>query len=273
MKTKFTILMLLAAIFAFEATAQVALPKGRDVEFGLQAHRGLSNRFPENTVLAFREAGKVPYYYGMETDVQMTKDGVLVCMHDYTLDRTTTATGKVSDYTWAELRKVWIDGGTGWDEKYTKKLHIATFKEYLKICKKYNLVPYVELKLISYEGIRKTIETLHKMGFEGKYVLTSFKWDYLHEAAKYSNAPLEFMHVRYTTELVDKLKGVKNAIIRPMARRTTKELVDYCHSQGFMVECYGLPMRRNAELVDTLRSWGVKGGTTNDYQWYKWLKK
>ena len=143
----------------------------------------------------------------------------------------------------------------------------------MKICKKYNLVPYVELKLINNEGIRKTIETLHKMGFEGKYVLTSFKWDYLHEAAKYSNAPLEFMHVRYTTEIVDKLKGVKNAVVRPMARRTTKELVDYCHAQGYVVECYGLPMRRNVELVDTLRSWGVRGGTTNDYQWYKWLKK
>jgi hypothetical protein len=103
-------------------------------------------------------------------------------------------------------------------------------------------------------------------------VLTSFKWDYLFEAAKYSDAPLEFMHVRYTPEIVDKLKGVKNAIIRPMARRTSKELVDYCHSQGYMVECYGLPMR-DSKYVEKLRSWGVKGGTTNDYQWFEFLKK
>lgn len=263
---KTTILALVALLFAFEGIAQVQFPKGRDVAFGLQAHRGLSHRFPENTVVAFREAAKVPYFYGMETDVQMTKDGVLVCMHDYTIDRTTNGTGKVSDYTWKELRKFWIDGGTGWNDKYTHKLRIPTFKEYLKVCKKANLVPYVELKLISPEGIKKTIEMLHQMGFEGKYVLTSFKWDYLKEAAKYSNAPLEFMHKRYTTELVDKIKGVKNCVIRPMARRTTKELVDYCHSQGLMVECYGLPMR-DAEYVDKLRSWGVKGGTCNDYQW------
>lgn len=263
---KTTILALVALLFAFEGIAQVQFPKGRDVAFGLQAHRGLSHRFPENTVVAFREAAKVPYFYGMETDVQMTKDGVLVCMHDYTIDRTTNGTGKVSDYTWKELRKLWIDGGTGWNEKYAKKLRIPTFKEYLKICKKANLVPYVELKLISPEGIKKTIDMLHDMGFEGKYVLTSFNWHYLKEAAKYSNAPLEFMHKRYTTELVDKIKGVKNCVIRPMARRTTKELVDYCHSQGLMVECYGLPMR-DADYVDKLRSWGVKGGTCNDYQW------
>ena len=268
MKIKTTILALVALLFAFEGVAQVQLPKGRNLNFGLQAHRGLSNQFPENTVLAFREAGKVPCFFGMETDVQMTKDGVLVCMHDSTIDRTTNGTGKVSDYTWKELRKFWIDGGTGWDEKYAQKLRVPTFKEYLKVCKKANLVPYVELKLINSEGIKKTVEMLHKMGFEGKYVLTSFKWRYLKEAAKYSNAPLEFMHKRYTPEIVDKLKGVKNAVIRPSARRTTKELVDYCHSQGFIVECYGLPMR-DAEYVNKLRSWGVKGGTCNDYQWLK----
>ena len=266
MKRKTTILMLLATLFVFEGVAQVSLPKGRDVEFGLQAHRGLSNQFPENTALAFREAGKIPYFFGMETDVQMTSDGVLVCMHDRSLDRTTDATGKVSDYTWAELRKVWIDGGTGWNEKSTHKLRIPTFKEYLKICKKANLVPYVELKELTPEGVRKTVEMLHKMGFKGKYVLTSFRWHYLKEAAKYSDAPLEFMHKRYTTELVDSLKGVKNAVIRPMARRTTKELVDYCHSQGFIVECYGVPMRDPA-FLRTLKSWGVKGGTSNDWQY------
>jgi hypothetical protein len=92
------------------------------------------------------------------------------------------------------------------------------------------------------------------------------------EAAKYSDAPLEFMHVRYTPEIVDKLKGVKNAIIRPMARRTSKELVDYCHSHGYMVECYGLPMR-DLEYVQKLQSWGVKGGTANDWQWLEPMLK
>lgn len=258
---------------AFVAEAQVVLPKGRDVKFGLQAHRGLSHRYPENTVLAFKEAAKVPYFYGMETDVQMTSDGVLVCMHDATIDRVTNGTGKVSDYTWKELKKFYIDAGCKcWDKKFENKHHIATFKQYIKICKRANLVPYVELKYLSMEGVRKTIETLHAMGMEGKYVLTSFKWEYLMEAAKYSDAPLEFMHVRYTPEIVDKLKGVKNAIIRPMARRTSKELVDYCHSQGYMVECYGLPMR-DLEYVQKLQSWGVKGGTANDWQWLEPMLK
>ena len=185
MKIKTTILALVALLFAFEGVAQVELPKGRNLNFGLQAHRGLSNQFPENTVLAFREAGKVPCFFGMETDVQMTKDGVLVCMHDKTIDRVTTGTGKVSDYTWKELKKFYIDGGCKmWDKKFENKYHIATFKQYVKVCKKANLVPYVELKFLPLEGVRKTIETLHKMGMEGKYVVTSFKWHLLDEAAK-----------------------------------------------------------------------------------------
>ena len=65
---------------------------------------------------------------------------------------------------------------------------------------------------------------------------------------------------------------MKNAVVRPMARRTTKELIDYCLSQGYVVECYGLPMR-DSKYVETLRSLGVRGGTTNDYQWFEWLKK
>mgnify|MGYP003320115992 CR=1 FL=1 len=138
MKIKTTILTLVALLFAFEGVAQqVELPKGRNLNFGLQAHRGLSHRYPENTVLAFKEAGKVPYFYGMETDVQMTKDGVLVCMHDKTIDRTTNGTGKVSDYTWKELKKFYIDAGCKmWDKKFENKYHVATFKQYVKICKK-----------------------------------------------------------------------------------------------------------------------------------------
>lgn len=260
------ILFLATMLVAMQTSAQVALPKGRNVEFGLQAHRGLSHRYPENTLLAFKEAGKVPYFFGMETDVQMTKDGVLVCMHDNTLDRTTNATGRVSDYTWAQLKKFWIDGGTGWNEKYHHKLHIPTFKQYLQVCKKANLVPYVELKRLTPEGIRKTIEMLHDMGFEGKYVLSSFKWDYLKEAAKYSNAPLEHMKTKaWTKEIVDMVKAIKNGVARPSAKYITEEIANYCHEQGVTLECYGISVGK-AELVKKLRKWGVKGGTCNDWQ-------
>ena len=237
-------------------------------EFVLQAHRGIAARYPENTSLSFSKAAEIPVYSGMETDVQMTKDGIIVCMHDKKLDRTTDGTGMVSQYTFNELQKFWIDGGYGWDEKYAKTLKIPTFATYLEACREGGLTPYVELKRVNEEGIRKTIEMLHDFGFDGKYVLTSFNWNSILTASKLTDAPLQFMKAggRYTKEDVDTCSlRVKNLVIRPKSTDLTKEFVDYCHAKGLTVECYGIPVG-DEKLVEQLIGWGVKGGTCNDWK-------
>ena len=62
------------------------------------AHRGYSGKFDENTMLAFKKA--IEYGAdGIETDVQLSKDGVPVIMHDETLDRTTDGIGFLKNYT------------------------------------------------------------------------------------------------------------------------------------------------------------------------------
>ncbi|OOM79032.1 putative glycerophosphoryl diester phosphodiesterase 1 [Clostridium puniceum] len=67
------------------------------------AHRGYSGKFDENTMLAFRKA--IEYKAdGIETDVQLSKDGALILIHDETLDRTTNGHGFVKDYTLDELK-------------------------------------------------------------------------------------------------------------------------------------------------------------------------
>lgn len=74
------------------------------------AHRGFCAKFPENTMTAFREAIKLGVDQ-IETDVRITKDNELVLIHDSTLDRTTNGSGKVCDYTLAELKM--LDAGNG----------------------------------------------------------------------------------------------------------------------------------------------------------------
>ena len=67
------------------------------------AHRGYSGKFDENTMLAFKKA--IEYKAdGIETDVQLSKDGILILIHDETLDRTTNGHGFVNDYTLDELK-------------------------------------------------------------------------------------------------------------------------------------------------------------------------
>lgn len=70
----------------------------------IYAHRGYSGFYPENTMLAFQKAWETGSD-GIELDVQLTKDGELVVIHDETLDRTTDHTGRVCDYTLEELKR------------------------------------------------------------------------------------------------------------------------------------------------------------------------
>jgi len=72
------------------------------------AHRGSRVLWPENTVASFQGAYDLGYRH-FETDLHMTADGVLVCFHDPTVDRTTDAVGRVEDLTLEELQS--LDAG------------------------------------------------------------------------------------------------------------------------------------------------------------------
>lgn len=72
----------------------------------LYAHRGLhdnDSRAPENSIVAFKKA--VEGGYGIELDVQLSKDKIPVVFHDYTLKRVCSVEGKVCEYTFAELQE------------------------------------------------------------------------------------------------------------------------------------------------------------------------
>ncbi|MFT5432717.1 MAG: glycerophosphoryl diester phosphodiesterase [Myxococcota bacterium] len=83
------------------------------------AHRG-GARFedddasvpPENTLAAFQSCVDMGYRY-VETDVHLTRDGVLVAFHDDTLDRATDRTGRIADLTWSEVREARVGGSEG----------------------------------------------------------------------------------------------------------------------------------------------------------------
>lgn len=95
------------------------LPDARlahDTPAGIVAHRGLNRYAPENTFAAFALCAELGFAY-IELDVRTTADGVLVVMHDETLDRTTNGSGRVRDKTWEELRT--LDAGSWFGPAYT----------------------------------------------------------------------------------------------------------------------------------------------------------
>ncbi|MEY4373769.1 MAG: hypothetical protein RL219_2538 [Actinomycetota bacterium] len=73
------------------------------------AHRGGASEAPENTMPAFELAVSLGYRY-LETDVQVTADGVLVAFHDNDLERTTGRKARVSNLPWADVRTALVDG-------------------------------------------------------------------------------------------------------------------------------------------------------------------
>jgi glycerophosphoryl diester phosphodiesterase len=85
---------------------------GRDVPL-ISGHRGgAAAGFPENCIATFENTLRhTPAF--LEVDPRLTKDNVIVLMHDATLDRTTTGTGKVSDHTWAQLQELQLKDPQG----------------------------------------------------------------------------------------------------------------------------------------------------------------
>lgn len=75
-------------------------------KFLVSGHRGTSEKgFPENSIEAMQEVLKHNWAF-FEIDPRVTKDSVVILMHDATLERTTNGSGKVADYTWEELQKL-----------------------------------------------------------------------------------------------------------------------------------------------------------------------
>lgn len=79
----------------------------------VSGHRGgMVPGFPENSLATFENTLKyTPAFF--EIDPRLTKDSVIVLLHDATLDRTTTGTGKLSDYTWEEVKKLRLKDAEG----------------------------------------------------------------------------------------------------------------------------------------------------------------
>ena len=137
------------------------------------AHRGFSGKYPENTMLAFQKAVEIGAD-GVELDVQLTKDGEVVIIHDETIDRTTDGKGYVVDYTYEELSK--LDASY----IYTGKMgfnKIPTLKEYFELAKDLDFVTNIELKtgINQYLGIEEKVYKLIKeYKLEKKVIISSF---------------------------------------------------------------------------------------------------
>ena len=104
------------------------LPPPAEQEPLVVPHRGLLGHAPENTLANFRACLELGM--GFEFDVQRSKDGALVCIHDDTLDRTTNGKGRVADMPLASIRE--LDAGAWFNTRF-KGEKVPTVEEVLSL--------------------------------------------------------------------------------------------------------------------------------------------
>ena len=155
----------------------------------IYAHRGSSYEYPENTLLSFEKAAKVKGIAGIEFDVQLTKDGEIVVIHDESIDRTLDGKGYVRDYTLEELKRFNVTP-SGRDEPFVDEngehLHVPTLRELFDLlqpyCKNNGLILNIELKnsVYPYEGMeQKVIDLVAEYKLQENIIYSSFNHDSL----------------------------------------------------------------------------------------------
>lgn len=138
------------------------------------AHRGCSQNYPENTILAFEKAYNLKHLTGIELDIQLTRDGELVVIHDESVERTTEGIGYVRNYSLAELKKLHIYADANPVQQ------IPTMEEVLDLLKPRlieGLKLNIELKnsVFPYEGIEeKIVSVVYSQGLQKCVIYSSF---------------------------------------------------------------------------------------------------
>lgn len=176
------------------------------------AHRGCSQRYPENTLLAFEKAAGIKGLIGIELDIQLTKDGEMVVIHDERVDRTTEGTGFVRDYTLSEIKKLHIYADINPSQQIPTIVEVL---DLLEPAMKSGLRLNIELKNSNYpyEGMEeKIVDLVHARGLQENVVYSTFSALSLEKLHKIDEQVELGILDRKVSDCLYKLKGGCGAV-------------------------------------------------------------
>jgi len=176
------------------------------------AHRGDWRNAPENSLRAFINAAGMGVDM-VELDLKMTKDSVLVIMHDGTIDRTTNGKGKPADYTLEEIQKFKLRNGLGRPTNNT----IPTLREVMLALKGKPVMVNLDK---SYDYYTETFKLLKETGT-------------LQQAVFKSEASYEELKLRYGS-LIDSIIYMPVVDLdKPLAKQRIDEYLDHMQPYAF----------------------------------------
>lgn len=208
------------------------------------AHRGGHLTVPENSLPSIDEA----IHAGadiVELDIRETRDGVMVLMHDKNLDRTTTARGELSNYTYSETQQFYLT-----HQGAATSCRIPTFREALAYAKDRIRVD-IDFKISGMEARKRAYEIISELGMEDQVLF--FLYDFTEMDSLYKiNPRIKMMPRAYNDDQMQKI--------------IDKGLTDVIHVDPSFENSPLLPLARTRGICLWINSLGEVDGKSADNQ-------
>lgn len=230
-------------------------------------HRGAYSSAPENTLTAFQIAAEMGAD-GVELDIQLTKDGEIVVIHDETVDRTSNGQGWVQDYTLSEIKKLNFNKSGRTEPLF---MEVPTLEEVLELLKPTNLTINIELKtgVIYYNGIESiALKVVEKCDLMDNIVWSSFN--------HYSIQKIKLLEPSSRTALLcgggilitgEQCEKVGAEALHPSIHMLRHPLLaEDCRSRGILIRPWTIT---NEEELKLARDLDVDAAIVNRIDWAK----
>lgn len=229
------------------------------------AHRGYSLVAPENTLPAYQKAVELGVDM-IEADVNITRDGVLVMIHDYFLDRTVDAAGNIFDYTFEEVRR--MDAGIKFHPEFSGT-RIPTAMETIRLAKEAGIMMCFEIKGENRSravAISQKLMQLFDTNDAYEWAFISSYYPEASAAAKQiapqvhvarewlpDNAPIDFQ------EAMSQVGELKSPVLMFDFKILTEGVIPFFHSQDIAVWTWNPYKQDDIEYVIQLGTDGIMG--------------
>ena len=202
------------------------------------AHRGYSELYPENTMLAFIKAVEKGFD-GIETDVHLTKDGYLVLCHDETIDRTSNGHGYIKDMTLHELRQY------NFSNNRDVICDIPLLSDLLEYLQDQHIFLNIEIKTdqIHYKGIEQKVLNLVSQYHLEDYVLySSFNIQSLLVLQSINpSVYLGYLFSNHVKENIEKVKKYKLTALHPRYNLVDHRLIQSMKKENIKMVVWTIP--------------------------------
>lgn len=219
-------------------------------------HRGASGTTPELTRAAFLRALELGVDM-IELDIQLTKDGYLVVIHDHDLQRTTNGTGPVREHTLAQIKQ--LEAGSWFDARFRGE-SVLTLEEVIEIVGRRAMLN-VEIKSPpgDWSGTAlKTVAVLTHAGLLGTTVISCFEMQALQKVRELSPAARlgVLWHQPDFTEAWNWAHQLAAWSFHPWSKVLTAGGVEEAHRRGLRVLTWTV---NDAEEIEQMTAIGVDG--------------